>query len=122
MEKEMILTKNSLSSLSGRSTEETIRFNLFSVVTTIILSDAFFKKNSDIEAFFKETNVEFKPYVFNSRTLIIARMTRYIESADYQELQAILKSIKDLVFDNSTIYINKNKNDIDDILNQFDRK
>jgi hypothetical protein len=123
LDKELLIAKNELSKISRRTNIESVRYELYSITTTILLSKVFFNKNSEIESYLNSANIHFKEYVFRSRTLVVSRVIRYIETADQEKLFELLDVTKDIIFSNEAI-INKpqkNNNSIDELLNQFGR-
>jgi hypothetical protein len=118
----------SLSKLNKRTNEETLRYELFSAYTYVILSKEYFKKNIDIKPFLEGANIELKKYVYLSRTQLLSRVMRIIHHADDSELRSLLKNIKNLVFEKTYAYqekeskIKEEKNSyFDSILDQFNR-
>lgn len=87
--------KNKIRKLENISDENLKRMELYSIVSTLILSKNIFKFNKDINNFLKILNINFKNYVLKSRTLILARVLRKIEKADMQKLNFYSSSIKD---------------------------
>lgn len=127
LDKEIIFIKNLLITLDGKTNEEKLRINLYSIMTTVLLSKNIFKKNMDISLFMIKLNIEFKEYVYRSRTSLIARMIREIESADKNKLLVLTNELKTLLFStpdeqNRLKKNNSNSNSADDILRQFGRQ
>lgn len=127
LDKEIIFIKNLLITLDGKTNEEKLRINLYSIMTTVLLSKNIFKKNTDISLFMIKLNIEFKEYVYRSRTSLIARMIREIESADKNKLLVLTNELKTLLFStpdeqNRLKKNNSNSNSADDILRQFGRQ
>lgn len=116
----------SLSKLNKRSEAESIRFILYSSYSSLLLSKKYFKKNKDIKGFLDQSNINFKSYVYLSRTQIIARVIRVIEKADDQTLYFLLRQIKKVIFEKSYSYSEKDpategNNYIDGLMEQFGR-
>lgn len=122
MKDELLLAKNALSKLSNKTGESRIRFELFSILNIVILSKDLFPKNKDIQPFLINCNINFKEYVFASRTSVIARVSRTIANADYDQLKLILTETKKLIFIDHPTYKATSNNGIDDLLNRFSRK
>lgn len=76
---------------------ELIRFELFSILTSILLSKDVFKNNSEIVSFLSSLNIEFKEYVFKSRTLIIARVLRTVENLDESMLELYMIALENVL-------------------------
>ena len=72
---------------------EFLRFDLYSILTIILLSKKEFKSNNHISGFLGRLDITFKDYVFKSRTLILARVLRIIEKADDEVLVRYKKII-----------------------------
>ncbi|CAI3195047.1 hypothetical protein [Clostridium neonatale] len=76
--------------------EDQLRYEMYSFFTNLILSKEEFKFNKDIKEFLENFNMEFKKYVLDSRTLVLARTLREIEKLDKDSLEkykAILEKI-----------------------------
>ncbi|MCQ4669757.1 hypothetical protein NE689_00385 [Lactonifactor longoviformis] len=55
------------------------KYKIIGIVSELILSRQVFPRNLDIEEFLKEIfSLEFKTYLFKSRTLVVARVAREI--------------------------------------------
>ncbi|WP_027625746.1 hypothetical protein [Clostridium lundense] len=76
--------------------EDLLRYELYSILATIILSKEEFKNNKEISVFLKSFNISFKEYVMKNRTIIMANTLRKIEKADLDTLQMYKKVLKDL--------------------------
>lgn len=83
-----------------------MRYELYAILTTLVLSKEEFKANKEINDFLNSLGINFKEYVFNTRTLVIARTLRIIEKADIDSLESYKKVLKQLCLDD----INDNKN------------
>ncbi|HFI0633822.1 TPA: hypothetical protein ACGO2G_000280 [Streptococcus suis] len=71
--KNLILYRNELKNL------KLPMYKVIGIVSELILSKQVFRKNSEIEAFILEVfNLKLKSYLYKSRTLLVARMTREI--------------------------------------------
>ncbi|WP_368252052.1 hypothetical protein [Enterococcus sp. 2201sp1_2201st1_B8_2201SCRN_220225] len=125
MKKELLMAKNELSSLSKRQKIETIRYKLLSICSIVLLSTDLFKLNKDIEPLLLSASIVFRPYVYRSRTLIIAKIIRYIENATDEQIFHLVDVLKDYLFETKSISSpnkkNKDDNDIDSLLEQFGR-
>lgn len=125
MDKELLLAKNDLTSISRRNKIETVRYKLLSISTVVFLSKDLFKHNIDIETILLKADIHFRPYVFKSRTLIVAKIVRIIEEASGDQLFLLLDTLKEFLFENKNISSPPKKrtgeNDIDDLLDQFGR-
>lgn len=70
---ELILFRNEL---KNRSVP---KYKIIGMVSELLLSRELFPKNVDIENFLREVfALEFKSYLFKSRTLVVARVTKEI--------------------------------------------
>lgn len=73
MYKELILFRNELKNKSIP------KYKIIGIVSELLLSKQIFSKNSDVEKFLKEVlGLEFKAYLYKSRTMVVARVTREI--------------------------------------------
>lgn len=116
--------KSLISKIDKRSGTDQIRLSLYSIITVILLSKEVFKKNIDIVPFIDSLNLNYKEYIFKSRTLLVARVIRYIEKAEHEDLLLFIEVCKQLMFpdlDKKISVPNKKAGNIDDLLNQFKR-
>ena len=59
------------------------KYKIIGIVSQLLLSRKIFPANIDIEKFLKDIfELEFKTYLFRSRTLIVARVTREILASE----------------------------------------
>ena len=73
MYKELILFRNELKN------KFIPKFKLIGIVSELLLSKQIFLKNMDIEDFLMEVfGLKFKAYLYRSRTMIVARVTKEI--------------------------------------------
>lgn len=73
MYNELILFRNELKNKSVP------KYKIIGIVSELLLSRQVFPRNKDIQEFLKEVfSLEFKEYLFKSRTLVVARVTREI--------------------------------------------
>lgn len=80
------------------------KYKIVGIVSQLLLSRKIFPANIDIEKFLEDIfKLKFKTYLFKSRTLIIARMTREILSSEndniyknrlYQFVQEKIENLK----------------------------
>lgn len=117
--------KSNLSKLNGNTNVDLLRLELYSIVTEVFLSKAYFNRNSEIVAFIDAINYQYGEYLFKSRTLLLARILRDIKKADKEELLLILRILQDLIFNNiepeAKTKGKKPKNYVDSIMKQFKR-
>lgn len=77
MYKDLILFRNELKN------KTVPKYKLIGIVSQLLLSRKIFPANIDIEKFLEDIfQLEFKTYLFRSRTLIVARVTREILSSE----------------------------------------
>lgn len=80
MNKELILYRNEL---KNRSVP---KYKLIGIVSGLILSKDIFLKNAEVEEFILDVfELHFKLYVFRSRSLITARLAKYIYSSEQDD-------------------------------------
>lgn len=117
--------RTKLSKMNKRTDVESIRFELYSILTHVVLSKEFYQHNKEISEFTEGANIIFKEYVFDSRTLLLARLLREVEKASNEKIFLIMEQLQNKFFDkNDRIAHNKshNKNNtIDSLLNYFPR-
>ncbi|EFD04340.1 hypothetical protein HMPREF0631_1368 [Peptostreptococcus anaerobius 653-L] len=59
------------------------KYKIIGIISEIILSKKLFVKNSEIDEFVYEIlGVSFKDYVYKSRTMVVAKITRIIYNSD----------------------------------------
>lgn len=108
----------------GIENDDSLRIELYGLLSEIILSKELFKKNNDINDLLTTLNLEYKDYVMKSRTNILARIIRDIERLDSDELMPFYKKVGSFLFpDIYNSEKNKKKissNKIDDILLHFE--
>ena len=111
--------------------ENTYKAHAYGILFTFLLSKEICKNNHDIQSFLEENKISFKPYVFQSRTQVVGRISRIIESATFEQLKEINASIHQIAFfeaDDKHLKNNSNErsksddNYFDSLLNQFKRK
>ncbi|WP_283749667.1 hypothetical protein [Bacillus mycoides] len=123
--KDILHVKVALDNISGIKDAEKLRFNLYSCYAAILLSTDLFSLNIDTKPFLRKIDLDFKDYVFVSRTTIVGMVNRRIQDAEMEELLKMRDAAIKLVFNTdlnaSRKNINsKNKtNKIDSILEQF---
>ncbi|MFQ6322533.1 hypothetical protein [Lactococcus garvieae] len=80
--------KRKINSLSLNKNEEDMRLDLYSTLIPFLLSKEEFKRNADVRVFTDQLIIkkELKDYLFASRTQIVARIVREIESYDEEQL------------------------------------
>lgn len=62
--------------------------------TLLIFSKELFRKNSEIEDFLQSVyGIKFLPYVFRSRTIVVAKLSRLIKDFDEKQIVKHLKKI-----------------------------
>ena len=77
MNKKLILYRNELKNSKIQT------YKLVGIVCELVLSKEIFKNNTDIEDFIIGVfNLKFKDYLYKSRTLLVARLTREILKND----------------------------------------
>ena len=73
MYKELILFRNELKNKSIP------KYKIIGIVSELLLSKQIFVKNADIEEFLRDVfGMKFKNYLYKSRTMIVARVTKEI--------------------------------------------
>ena len=73
MYKELILFRNELKNKSIP------KYKIIGIVSELLLSKQIFAKNADIEEFLSDVfGMKFKAYLYKSRTIVVARVTKEI--------------------------------------------
>lgn len=133
MDKQIIIAKKFLKNTHTESNLELSRLNMYSVTVTVLLSTEVFHHNTDIRSFLSANQIEFKDYVFRSRTLLLARVLRIIVKMNEADLNRLIKSFNEIIIldDTSTTAKKSTKqkgkkmnkrNPVDDLLNKYGRK
>lgn len=115
-----------------KEVNEKLKSQLYGYFVTLILSKNYAPKNSDLPDVMKEFDLNFLPYVYKSRTILLSRVVRIIEKKNEQDLISMLNILKEYL---NTIRINEadssndvkkagkkkrvKKNIFDDIFNQL---
>lgn len=119
-----------LSRLTKRTQEDELRFSLFGCSVVFFLSKGYFPNNKDIALFINSFHLypdetgPYRKYIYNSRTLLVARIVRDIYKADRKKLNRYLNAIKALVFSDTYAHSeSQNKkskeNYFDELFKQF---
>lgn len=115
-----------------KGVDDKIKSQLYGYFVTLILSKNYAPMNSDLEVIMKEFNLNFLPYVYKSRTILLSRVVRIIEKKTEKELSSMLDSLKEYLnnvdigedpSNNDAKKVDKKKrtkkNIFDDIFNQL---
>lgn len=94
--------------IEGLKDKDLIKFECFSVVTTYMLSKEEFKHNVDLIIFMEALGLKCKPYLYKSRTAMLARTIRYLDKAEVNEILQVLSIIKKRITEENTINNNEN--------------
>ena len=108
-----------VNSLDTRKNEEQLKLEFYSVVIGVILSTDLFKKNKDLKVLFDEFKVEIplKDYLYDSRTALLARVIREIESSEKEILAFNIRLVREFMDSLET----KKPNEITDLINKYSR-
>ena len=80
--------------LSDSKNIEDKKIKLFGVVTNIVLSNVLIKRNNDFKEFTLDFfNIIFNDYVYNSRTLILARCLRLIDTYEPNQIDLLIEKL-----------------------------
>lgn len=114
--------------------EDKLKSQLYGYYTSLILSKKIAPHNSDLEPVMGYFGLEFKPYVYKSRTILLSRVIRLIEKkaddeliSSIEEISSYLNNLEDKpetddsnnIEDNKEKKKKKKKNIFDDIFNQL---
>ncbi|TLQ06050.1 hypothetical protein FEZ48_11195 [Marinilactibacillus psychrotolerans] len=104
---------------------------LYGYFASLIISKKYAPNNPDLEKLMAKFGLEFRPYVYKSRTVLLSRVIRIIEKKEDEDLLLMLDNLFDFIktFDNEVIEENgntssktkkkKKKNIFDDIFDQL---
>lgn len=87
--------KSRVKNLQNITSTDLMRYELYAILTTLILSKEEFKANKDINDFLNLLGINFKEYVFNTRTLVIARTLKIVQKADTESLQLYIRVLQE---------------------------
>ncbi|MBY6757028.1 hypothetical protein HYH82_06810 [Clostridium botulinum] len=85
MENKFIIQK--IKKLSFFSNEDTVRYELYSILTSLILSEEIFKSNKEVNIFLKELGIENKEYIIKNRASMLAKTLRIINKKNMYDLR-----------------------------------
>ncbi|MHB9937892.1 hypothetical protein CF098_07665 [Clostridium sporogenes] len=85
MENKFIIQK--IKKLSFFSNEDTVRYELYSILTSLILSEEIFKSNKEVNIFLKELGIENKEYIIKNRASMLAKTLRIINKKNMDDLR-----------------------------------
>ena len=68
---------------------EYVKGEMYSIFSILILSKKQFNRNLEIKEFLGKFNINFKDYVYVSRTSVLARVLREIEKSDEERVRSI---------------------------------
>lgn len=94
----LILLQGDLEQLDMRTHPERLRYKLYPIYINLLLSKKFFRSNVDIKPLCNDLSLDFKDYVYRSRTLLVARTIRSIELANQEDLLTYVKVAKKYVY------------------------
>jgi hypothetical protein len=111
---------------NDRLTDEfELKSNTFSIFISILLSKEIFPRNNDIRFFIEQFSFagQFKEYLFASRTQLIARLIRIIDSSEPDQLkhynQTLMRYYE--VEEKKKIIEKYDKKEVDEIINTLNR-
>lgn len=79
--------KTRIKNLQDIKSLDLLKYELYAILTTILLSKEEFKSNKDINDFLNLFGISFREYVFQTRTLVLARTLRIVEKAEIDTLE-----------------------------------
>lgn len=91
MENQVISKINKIQNLNDI---EYVKGEMYSIFSILILSKKQFSKNTEIKEFLDKFNINFKEYVYVSRTMVLSRTLRKIERAD----EELIKNMRSVLF------------------------
>ena len=80
------------------SLEDNLKYELYSIFTSMILSKEIFKRNIEIKKFLREMNLDIEDYIVRSRTNILSKTLKYINTRDMNELREISNFLINFIF------------------------
>ncbi|MRB22655.1 hypothetical protein GH839_17450 [Bacillus thuringiensis] len=84
---------NKFLSLKKIKDEESLRISLYGYSSEIILSKELFTNNKELVEFISLLGLEFRDYVYASRTVVISRIIRDLQKRDMSQLEKYRDSI-----------------------------
>lgn len=119
-DRNLSILQSKINEISSKSNSAILRYNLYSLYTALLLNKSLFKHNDNIRPFLEKLNLNFKDYVYRSRTLLLSRVLRKIEVATDEQLILFFIESKKII--KNSVKINKNtKNVKRDEINFIDK-
>ena len=103
------------------SLEDNLKYELYSIFTSMILSKEIFKRNIEIKKFLREMNLDIEDYIVRSRTNILSKTLKYINTRDMNELREISNFLINFI-DGYIKNENENENYTRKILSKYARE
>lgn len=92
--------------LGGLKDINILRYELYSIFTTLLFSKDLFRDNKQIKLFLEVYEIQFKDYVMKSRTLIVAKVLKKIDTSSDQQILFYSKELEKF----ATLYHENTKN------------
>lgn len=116
----MNLLLRKINLLDTRKNTEQLKMEFYSVIIGVILSKDLFGKNHDLKVLLEmfKVSLPLRDYLYDSRTTLIARVIREIESSERETLIYNVNLIREFVFDRDN---EETSNDVVDLINKYSR-
>ena len=102
--------------------EDIVRYELYAIFTTIILSKELLHKNKDVVNFLSKFDIIIKPYMGKNRTAMLSKTLREINKAEYENLNNYKKILGAIfLIEKSEKKTTKSNNYMEDLLNRYSR-
>nr|DAE48817.1 MAG TPA: hypothetical protein [Caudoviricetes sp.] len=89
MENKFLIQK--IKKLGFTSTEESIRYEAYSIFTSMILSRQIFSKNQEIKEFLDNFEIDIKDYLLRNRASMLSKALKEINKMDNSQLLEVKK-------------------------------
>lgn len=77
------------------------KYKIIGIVSQLIFSTSIFQTNHEIKPFLSDVfGLTFKPYVFKSRTLVVARISKEVSKTTSNELESIKRKLYKFLTEN----------------------
>ena len=102
--------------------KEIIKYELYAILTSIILSTETLNKNKDVVEFLDNLDIEIKPYMQKNRTAMLAKTLRQIDRSDIESINKYKRKLAEIFLEDRT-RINKVKSDnyMGDLIDKYSR-
>lgn len=85
--------KSKFSKIKKESISDELRYEIYPILTAMLISKEIFKFNRDTRTFIESMNIEFREYIFGNRALLVGKILMEVQKADDHELRRYCEAI-----------------------------